>query len=439
MQKLVINKLGPISRCELEIKDFTIFTGAQASGKSTVAKSVFFFRNIKNLLNEQLRKKFLLSGIQLDDSIELSTKNVLIRAIRSNFLQIFGTTWHMDKEMSLKYYYSDDIYIQISLKEDWINPNYIWVSLSKELERKLSSFDEGIPIASDTGRADINFLQEMINSIFNDDMEIVYIPAGRSMITLLSSQLNYIYSSMSDLQKRSIDYCTQNYLERILSLKSFFQSGPRELIQNQLSLTTQKVDKELLLYASDMMRTILSGEYKSIDGEERLYISDEKYIKINFASSGQQESVWILNTLFYYLLANKRTFFIIEEPESHLFPNSQKQIMEYISLVQKRENSMFLTTHSPYILGTVNNLLYANKISSDVDQTQLKQIISEKKWMSYKTLSAYFTENGLVLPCVEDEFEAIDNSIIDGASEEINADYEKMVQLKHQDSHIGGV
>lgn len=71
------------------------------------------------------------------------------------------------------------------------------------------------------------------------------------------------------------------------------------------------------------------------DGEERLQLENGKYVRINFASSGQQEVVWILNVLFYYLLNNKKIYFIIEEPESHLFPNAQKLIAEFIALVQK--------------------------------------------------------------------------------------------------------
>ena len=60
MQKIIINKLEPIDYCQLEIKDFTVFTGPQASGKSTVAKSIFFFKNIKNILFEQYKKKCIL-------------------------------------------------------------------------------------------------------------------------------------------------------------------------------------------------------------------------------------------------------------------------------------------------------------------------------------------------------------------------------------------
>ena len=45
-----------------------------------------------------------------------------------------------------------------------------------------------------------------------------------------------------------------------------------------------------------------------VDGEERLYLSSGKYVKINLASSGQQEVIWIFNLLFYYLLEDKRIF-----------------------------------------------------------------------------------------------------------------------------------
>ena len=97
MEKIVINKLGPITHCDLEINDFMVFTGPQASGKSTVAKSIFFFKNIKNLLLMQINKRFY----DESNTMKLSTKNRLIKEIRSNFLQTFGTTWCMDNDMSI--------------------------------------------------------------------------------------------------------------------------------------------------------------------------------------------------------------------------------------------------------------------------------------------------------------------------------------------------
>lgn len=53
MERIEINKLGPIEQCNLEIKDFMVFTGPQASGKSTIAKSIFFFQKFKNNVMER--------------------------------------------------------------------------------------------------------------------------------------------------------------------------------------------------------------------------------------------------------------------------------------------------------------------------------------------------------------------------------------------------
>ena len=366
MQKIVIHKLGPVKDCELEIKEFTVFTGPQASGKSTVAKSIFFFKNVKNIVFSQLKKQWVLKNAPADEIMEFSLIKRIEREMRSNFLQIFGSTWHMDMSMYLEYYYTNDNCIKVSLKEVPLSPNYIWIDFGESLANFIKMLDSRMRNYPDFTFQD-DEIWKKVTDFFEDDAEIVYIPAGRSMITLLSTQLNYIYSFMNDFQKKNLDYCTQNYLERILQLKQEFTLDIVQMIYNTMLLTDIKVNKELLFSAAELMKDILQGEYRYVEGEERLQISDRQYVKINFASSGQQEVVWILNVIFYYLRNNKKAYFIIEEPESHLFPNAQKLIAEFISLARNNgRNQVFITTHSPYILGTVNNLLYADKISESL-------------------------------------------------------------------------
>lgn len=55
-------------------------------------------------------------------------------------------------------------------------------------------------------------------------------------------------------------------------------------------------------------------------------------MKINLASSGQQEVVWLFNLLFYYLIEQRKVFLIVEEPESHLYPASQQTISHVATL-----------------------------------------------------------------------------------------------------------
>ncbi len=428
MQVLKIHKLGPIEDCELKINDTMVLTGKQASGKSTIAKSIFFFKNIRKLLELQM-KKILLPG----NGEKITLKNRLIKAVRVNFLQIFGSTWCMDKEMSLEYTFSKDISVKVSLKDDEMNPNYIWIGFSEALTEKLDKLNETYldDVFSDEVFSTTD-VHDKVCEIFSDTMDVVYIPAGRSMLTLFSNQLNYIYSVMDDEQKRELDYCTQNYLETILKMKSFFSKDIKKMIYEAVHLTGTKANQKVLQKAYSVITDILQGEYKYIDGEERLQISEGRYVKINFASSGQQEAVWILNVLFYHLLNNKKTYFIIEEPESHLFPDAQKKIIEFISLVQKEQNQVLITTHSPYVLGTMNNLLYANEVFLETGDIDVKSIVDENYFMQYEMFSGYYVESGKIQNCMDDEFRQIKNEVIDGASCDINNDYDALVAIKYK-------
>lgn len=76
MARMTINQLGPIMYCELAIEDFMVFTGPQSSGKSTIAKSVFYFKSVRNVLLQMLRKQHMLSV----DRMDLSIKKRLISA-----------------------------------------------------------------------------------------------------------------------------------------------------------------------------------------------------------------------------------------------------------------------------------------------------------------------------------------------------------------------
>ena len=424
MQRLEIRHFGPVSKCNIEIRDYLVFTGTQASGKSTVAKSVFFFNNIKNVLFQLIRRLNLKNN---EETIELSLGERLKREIRSNFLQIFGTTMAMDPHMSIRYTYENGETITLYLKDTPSQKNFAEVKVSGGLWQVIRDLEQSIKSES---YSDVSEYKRVIErEVFCNDYEIVYIPAGRSLMTLLSSQINYFYSTLDDIQKRSIDYCTQNYLERIMRMKPFFTDGYAQLIDETKTTTDRKINVDALSMAADLSRRILKGEYKNISGEERLQISDNRYVKINYASSGQQESVWILNVLFYYLLNNVKSHFIIEEPESHLFPDAQKLIVELITMAKNQNNLVTITTHSPYVLGSINNLLYANKISNQENRSVVEKVIPRILWLKYDSMGAYFLENGKLIDIRNSEYMDIDHDVIDGASRTINSDYEQMVEI----------
>lgn len=46
MEKIIIKNFGPIEDAEIEIRKVLVLIGEQASGKSTIAKLVYFFKTI---------------------------------------------------------------------------------------------------------------------------------------------------------------------------------------------------------------------------------------------------------------------------------------------------------------------------------------------------------------------------------------------------------
>lgn len=47
MGRITIKHLGVIKDFEMDIKQFNLLIGEQATGKSTICKAVYFFRSIK--------------------------------------------------------------------------------------------------------------------------------------------------------------------------------------------------------------------------------------------------------------------------------------------------------------------------------------------------------------------------------------------------------
>lgn len=410
--RMRINHLGPIEQVDILLNRMMVFNGPQAAGKSTIAKALFFFRTVK----DELLRLFFVSAV--DPVPALNAQFFL----RKKFLQIFGRGISWNDDMFLSYEYAPGVKIELGL------------SLEKSISIKFSPkliewMEEKRYLKVDYTRKGI--LQEELEDLFQDNCEIVYIPAGRSMLSILSDQFDYIMASLDDNQKSMIDYCVRNYIERVMRIRPSFSLRAEELF----SLKDYN-DLFFLHYVSESMGHILKGQYRYIDGTEQLVLfhpNRKIHIPIAFASSGQQEVLWILNFIYYYIAENKPTLFIIEEPEAHLFPDTQKQIAEYISLLLAKNNECLITTHSPYILGALNNLLDLWRIKAkgiSVSSILEANNLIGPQLLCGKDFSAYFIQKGTMMDAMDNETGMIRNELIDGASDDINSLADKLLDLE---------
>lgn len=331
----------------------------------------------------------------------------------------------MPDDMELKYTYDYEMSIRVFLKPDINSPekNYIEMEFSDSFQEYLAELDTHS--FADIRTDQKQYEEARLAKKLQDPYETVFIPAGRNLITLLSTQLNYIFTSLENTQLRNIDYITKRYTELILKLKPSFGRGMTGLIQD-----TENSPEQMKRYLNhrpainllmSSVQKVLRGNYRYVDGEERLYIDGKKYVKINFASSGQQEVVWVFNLLFYYLLEDRKVFLILEEPESHLYPESQQTMAEILALFLNEENSCLVTTHSPYVLGTFNYLLFAAQSGNGAQKVKKK--LRKRYWIDPAHAAAYYIHDGVMDNAMDasDDLVLIDNGLIDGASEQINA------------------
>lgn len=433
MHKIILHNLGSIDHCEINLNELIVLTGPQSNGKSTVAKAVYFFRTIKDdILDLMLR-------ISPDD-MEEKWKKRLSKRLKDKFMQLFGSTYGMSNQMEAVYYYDRKSYVKVFLRPNYRSggPNYVNIEFSQNIMDYLRELDSHI--FTDITNNQIKRYRNKLEDIFCDPYETVFIPAGRNMITLLTSQLNYIFASMSENQKRGIDYCTQGYIQLVLRLKPLFAHGIAGLLSDKVNLTQDKFNMVLAKKMKALIAKILKGRYQYENGEEKLYIGqgqDTSYVKINFASSGQQETVWITNILFYYLLENRPVFLVVEEPESHLYPDAQKLIAELLSMFMHNSNSLMITTHSPYVLGTLNNLIYADILEKrGVDG--VSKVIDPDTIVDNAKVSAYHVHSGTLEDAINEDMRIIKSELIDGASIDITGDCDALYELSCEEDESNG-
>lgn len=420
--KFEIHNLGPIRDAEFELNDLTVLTGYQASGKSSIAKVVYFFRTIKDeiagyICNGKIDQNFKAESEShsVISFIELASKHI----ISQKFSNIFGSISNLNNGMCILCHYDDKKYIKVSSECDKNSINDISDILNVDIESSLiDGLNEIIKMPTE-GRA-LDKVKAAVNSLFADSYRSVYIPAGRNVITFLGDQFVSFYGSLDDRARRGIDGATLDFINTIIKVRAQFSSGlegvERSYFEYAIDLSDKERTKraEVFSKAVSLSYKILSGRYISSSGEERLMLSDNDYIKLNFASSGQQEVVWIINLLFYYLFEEKVSF-IIEEPESHLFPATQKLLMEYISLIFHQDDQVFITTHSPYILGTINNMLYAGNLSKRFvnRKNEIDDIIPSDYQLNIDNVSAWFVEAGRLTDIMDHDINEIDHDKVD--------------------------
>lgn len=434
MQTIKLHNLGPISSFETEISKVNLLIGEQATGKSTISKSIYFFRSIKS----ELIKHLYLCAIDSEYAQKNTFPKALNKPMKDIFIKLFGYSWDLNPALSMDFDFTEFVKIRVSLAKGKRHQKYISINYSQHLKDSIAELENSLQESNyhKVNALDFNFsfinaervrlhkeISDKINMLFEDPYETYYIPAGRQLLTLLASQ-------KTKLDYDSIDLVNRKFMQFNESVQPNFKDGVSN-VHKFFPMPERKFDAPQI--AKEIM-TGLKGDYRVISGSEWLVLQSGDQIPVNYASSGQQELLWLYNQLYVLLLREEAAFVIIEEPEAHLYPTLQKEVIEYIVQFANLNHSQILvTTHSPYVLTTANVLHYAGRLGAEIP-AQVNRVIRKDRWIAPDGFTAWkLSNNGGITQSeslLSEDIQELKTSLIDDVSDSIGESYTKLFYLE---------
>lgn len=426
MESIEINGFLTIAHANFEIRKINILIGAQAQGKSVIAKLAYFFKNF-------------FSDIFILSVEKFSTKREIEKECLTQFEQIFPRYSWANQEFSIVYKYENyDVSIinakagnKFTLKFNFCRE---LTDLHKELKNRyklaLNNFDGRVEVESGKKtRRIINIFHEIVAEKINDSAfskifeNPIFIPASRSFFANL--QKNIFSFLANDID---IDPFIKEFGFRYEKSKRLHQIGFQILKIRHPD--KDNVDDDIQKKIDKLFRDIVSGEYEFSE-EQDWIISKGRKTNLTNSSSGQQESLpmLLILSIWPFIFANNKRLdiYFIEEPEAHLFPTSQKQIISLIATIYNAfGHSFFITTHSPYILTAINNLVVGqdayDKANGDTEKLKrLEKVLPTDELIRLEDVSAYTLNKGKLESIIDMENRLIGANLLDSVSDEFEA------------------
>lgn len=122
----------------------------------------------------------------------------------------------------------------------------------------------------------------------------------------------------------------------------------------------------------------------------------------------------------------------IEEPEAHLFPTAQSQVVEFLASVIAENNAkMVITTHSPYVLTQINTLLKAGQLAQQFPEAraEIDKIVRERNWLKPSSTVAYAIAHRRVIQ-ITDEEGLLVGDYLDEVSGYLDRDFSSLLEIE---------
>lgn len=414
MITLTIKNFSCIDSAVIDFARLTVIIGPQASGKSVLSKLAYFTYGL-------LTNSFAAYS-------ETSNLEELQQGISSSFIQLFpSSAWGSSLfEITL----SAGTY-SVQITRSRAKTPSVKVEFSPFFRELRQQYVEALLTARATEAArsnssqrttiEFNLSGEFNNKIADavgDDyfFNMVFVPAGRSFF-INTAKMNAVEIS-----------------KQVDSITAAFGRTYKMLHDGSLGDRFTQVPPSRMQLAEVINAELFGGRIRISKDGQWVDAVDGRVVPFSALSSGQQEllPLWLMIN-FYTTIQHRGCLSFIEEPEAHLFPRAQSLLTTYLCSIvaeENRRNAMLITTHSPYVLSKINNLLYADALGIRFPRRKkaIAKIVGQNTWLSSAHIAAYAIVNRQVV-AIMDEDGLIDADFLDSVSGDIAKEYGLLLDL----------
>ena len=383
MDSIKIHNFGPVKDVDIELSKLMVFIGPQGSGKSTIAKLLTVLSDVY----------WWTKVCENDNPLDAFRK--------------IGIESCFQPDTTINYHWRDEVHItfgkggfSVSVKD--VKPEdtskycqfLIGNAVKKELEKlgaDIDNLQEDKLLAKNR-----NYMRAFLRLA-------CYIPAERNLTGAVASSLANILVSKVPLPNTLIEFM------------SFFERARN--------------------YYATYDASFLGVKYNRDFGNECISLlgNSGKRLPLEACSSGIQSALPLLMVLDYAREDSDFESFVIEEPEQNLFPTNQREVLNRIIRLSqhKKDCTIIINTHSPYLLSALNVSMLASKLSKVNDyKEEVDSIVPPQFRVDSAEVSVFSLGGENYCESIKDDKTGIVSvNYLDVVSDAIGSDYNKLYQL----------
>ncbi len=414
MAHIVIKNVGPIKEVELDLNKINVFMGPQSSGKSTIAKIICHCQWVEKqcFSNYEKQQPVFQSGTKFYDGM------VEYHRLEGYFGAKSRIVYSGDY-ITINYnHQKQSVSIKRSSKNTFKYPKIAYIPS----ERNLVAAIPNLKKYNETNDVILYFMYDW----FSAREALIEM----SLKDVLHHQISYSYSNDRDYilddKKKILMTNASSGVQSLTPLMMVLKNNIETIYQKERPLSyEQMVVKDEALQSFEAVRNALAHSIFGVNTEE-LY---RRLKSLAIAKPKSQQTIindyetfsQLINNSFKYHLSN----IYLEEPEQNLFPETQGKFVYWLMKLLKDENrnhTLTITTHSPYILFSLNNCMMGGLVRENIPNDILQNIESRDAWIDPKKVSIYEIHDG-TLKCIQDEDGIIEDNYLNQAYKENTSEY----------------